>query len=117
MDCIMKLLFDQNISHRIVNQIVDLFPDAKQVRGLGIENFSDRAIWEFAKEKGFTIVTFDGDFYDFSLLYGHPPKIIWLRSLNQTNRNIVFILRKYHSRIEEFFVDQDLACLEIIHKD
>ena len=56
----MKLLFDQNISHRIVNQIIDVFPEAKQVREIGIENFSDRSIWEFAKEKEYTIVTFDG---------------------------------------------------------
>lgn len=35
----MKLLFDQNISHRLVNQIIDIFPEAKQVRELGIESF------------------------------------------------------------------------------
>jgi len=112
----MKLLFDQNISHRIIQLVIDIFPESKQVRELGIENFSDKSIWEFAKAGGFTIVTFDGDFYNFSLIYGHPPKIIWLRCLNQTTKNIEVILRKHRSKIEEFFLDQDLACLEIIHK-
>jgi predicted nuclease of predicted toxin-antitoxin system len=112
----MRLLFDQNISHRIISQIVDIFPEAKQVRELGIENFSDRSIWEFAKEKEYTIVTFDGDFYDLSLVYGHPPKIIWLRCLNQTTKNIEVILRKFHTEIEIFFLEDDLACFEIIQK-
>ncbi|EKB47652.1 DUF5615 family PIN-like protein [Cecembia lonarensis] len=112
----MRLLFDQNISHRLVKQIIDLFPEAKQVRELGIENFSDRSIWEFAKEKEYIIVTFDGDFYDFSLVYGHPPKIVWLRCLNQTTKNIEVVLRKYHSKIMDFYLDKDLACLEIIQK-
>lgn len=34
----MKLLFDQNISHRIVHLLEDLIPHAKQVRSLGLEN-------------------------------------------------------------------------------
>ena len=72
----MRLLFDQNISHRLTNRLLDIFPEVKQVRELGIENYSDRVIWEFAKENNYTIVTFDGDFYDFSLVWGHPPKII-----------------------------------------
>ena len=41
---------------------------------MGLENSSDKQIWEYAKEHDFTIVTFDGDFYDFSLVWGHPPK-------------------------------------------
>ena len=113
----MKLLFDQNISFRIIKQIKDVFPESKQVRELGIENFSDRSIWNFAKENGFTIVTFNSDFYDFSLVYGHPPKIIWLRAMVQTTKNIEFLLRKHQSKILGFFEDKELACLEIIQKD
>jgi predicted nuclease of predicted toxin-antitoxin system len=36
-----SLLFDQNISFRIISKIASNFPTAKQVRQLGIENFSD----------------------------------------------------------------------------
>jgi len=72
----MKLLFDQNISHRLISLIQDILPEARQVRQIGLENTSDKQIWEYAKEHDFTIVTFDGDFYDFSLVWGHPPKII-----------------------------------------
>ena len=45
----MKLLFDQNISHRLLNNIQDILPEAKQVRNLGLENNSDKQIWEYAK--------------------------------------------------------------------
>lgn len=38
----MKLLFDQNISFRLIRKIADVFPEAKQVRELGLENFTDR---------------------------------------------------------------------------
>jgi len=52
----MKLLFDQNLSFRIVLKLHELFPEAKQVRSLGLENSTDREIWEYAKRNEFTIV-------------------------------------------------------------
>jgi predicted nuclease of predicted toxin-antitoxin system len=60
----MKLLFDQNISHRLINRIQDILSHSHQVRELNLENATDKEIWEYAKENGFTIVTFDADFYD-----------------------------------------------------
>lgn len=99
---LMKLLFDQNISFRLINHIQDILPESKQVRELGLENHSDKQVWEYAKQNEFTIVTFDADFYDFSLVWGHPPKIIWIRAYNQTTDNIEKILRKYLSTMQEF---------------
>jgi len=111
----MKLLFDQNISYRLLNRIQDVLPEAKQVRELGLENYSDKQIWEFAKENDYIIVSFDADFYDFSLVWGHPPKIIWIRTFNQTTKNIEELLRKYMNTMQEFLQDKELACLEIIN--
>lgn len=111
----MKILFDQNISHRLVNRILDIFPDAKQLRDIGIENSTDRQIWEFAKKEDYIIVSFDSDFYDFSLVWGHPPKIIWIRTWNQTTAEIEFLLRKHTHNIEAFVENHELACLEIIN--
>jgi predicted nuclease of predicted toxin-antitoxin system len=51
----MKLLFDQNISHRLISLIQDILPEARQVRQIGLENSSDKQIWEYAKEHNFTI--------------------------------------------------------------
>ncbi len=58
----MKLLFDQNISFRVVRELTEYFPEAKQVRELNLENTTDRQIWEYAKQNGYTIITFDSDF-------------------------------------------------------
>ncbi len=111
----MKLLFDQNISHRLISLIQDILPEAKQVRQIGLENSSDKQIWEYAKDHDYTILTFDGDFYDVSLVWGHPPKIIWIRTYNQTTKNVEKILRKYMNTLIDFQDDKDLACLEIIN--
>lgn len=112
----MKLLFDQNISFRILSKISNFFPEAKQVRGLGIENFSDFEIWKFAKENNYTIVTFDADFYDLANLKGHPPKIIWLRFGNTKTDFLAEVLNSRNSIIKDFILSKEyaeIACLEI----
>jgi len=110
------LLFDQNISFRIVKKIQDTFPNSKQIKELGLENYSDNEIWKFAKNKNFTIVTFDSDFFEISNLKGHPPKIIWLRTGNTTTENIVEILKLKEDLIKDFIENpsySEINCLEI----
>ena len=112
----MKLLFDQNISFRLVKKIADLYSDAKHVKGLGIENKSDPEIWSFAKRHGFTIVTFNEDFYELSIVQGSPPKIIWLRTGNTSTGDLEVILIKNHDLIDAFMSNEnykELSCLEI----
>jgi len=70
----MKLLFDQNISYRLVKQIIELFPGSKQVRELGLENSTDIEIFDFAKRNDFSIVTFDSNFYDLNVIKGFLQK-------------------------------------------
>ena len=111
-----KLLLDQNISFRVVRKVSFLFPEAKQVRELGLENSSDQDIWEFARTHGFSIVTFDADFYDLAALKGHPPKIIWLRTGNTRTDDIAQLLLDKADDIEEFIKQDDyreVACLEV----
>lgn len=100
----MKLLFDQNISFRILSKISTFFSEAKQVRELGIENFSDVEIWKFAKENDYTIVTFDADFYDLANLKGHPPKIISLRFGNTKTDFLAEVLNSRNSIIKDFIL-------------
>lgn len=112
----MKLLFDQNISFRIISKIETNFPEAKQVRQLGIENYTDIDIWKFAKENNYTIITFDGDFYDLSNFKGFPPKIIWLRFGNTKTDFIASIINSKHLIIKDFITSKEyseIACLEI----
>ncbi len=72
----MKLLLDENLSDRIIHRIIDFYPNSNHVKTLGLINTDDAIIWEYAKMNGFVIVSKDYDFYQRSLLYGHPPKFI-----------------------------------------
>ena len=108
----MNLLFDQNISFRLLKKIKDFYPNAKQVKELGLENASDIEIFNFAKSNDFTIVTFDSDFFDLNTLYGFPPKIIWIRTGNTTTQNLEIILKEKFELIE-LFISEDYGCLEI----
>jgi predicted nuclease of predicted toxin-antitoxin system len=111
----MKLLFDQNISYRIVDKLINYFPDCKHTSQVGLTDCEDPEIYNFARKNGYLIVTFDSDFYDLSLINGIPPKIIWLRTGNLTTNEIVELLRKNFEVINDFILnpDQDLTCLQI----
>lgn len=55
-------------------------------------------------------------FYDLSMVYGHPPKIVWLRCLNQTTKNIEVILGKFHLEIEIFLLTTIWPVLKLFKK-
>ena len=112
----MKLLFDQNISFRIEKKISAIFLDSKHISNVGLLNKEDIEIWTFAKLNGFTIVTFDSDFFDLSIVKGTPPKIIWFRSGNAPTDKIAEILHEKHQTIRDFIENIDkaeISCLEI----
>ncbi|MFN9581897.1 MAG: DUF5615 family PIN-like protein [Bacteroidota bacterium] len=112
----MRLLFDQNISFRVANKLKTEFPGCGQVRELNLEDKSDREIWDFAKREQYTIVTFDADFYDLVTLYGHPPKVVWLRVGNTSSDNLIKVFMNRSEVIKAFVTDSnyaDIGCLEI----
>ncbi len=114
----MKLLFDQNISHRVIGLLKKEFPLAQQVRELGLEDATDKDIWEYSKKKhNFSIVTFDADFYDLNVLLGTPPQIIWLRLGNMSTKNIASFLQKKDIITAFLSETKDLGCLEIYQVD
>ena len=114
--CFMRLLFDQNISYRITKKIQAYFPDCQHVSDCGLMDCEDPEIWIYAKDNDFAIVTFDSDFYDISLINGHPPKIIWIREGNLSNNELAQLIIKNYDLIKIFLEDEsskDIACFEI----
>ena len=112
----MKLLFDQNISHRVVNHLKDQIPEVHHVRDFNLQYATDKEIWNFARENGFAIITFDSDFNDLATLFGLPPKIIWLRFGNTRTQNLVQEIINRKDLITSFLDDENMttiACLEI----
>jgi predicted nuclease of predicted toxin-antitoxin system len=57
-----NLLLDENLSPRLTPRLGPLFPKLTHVREVGLKQASDEAIWEWAKQNGYTIVTTDSDF-------------------------------------------------------
>ena len=70
----MKLLFDENISHRILKSLNPVFENCIHVKNISTKLKSDPEIWDYAKNNDCTIVTFDEDFYEWMLIKGFPQK-------------------------------------------
>jgi predicted nuclease of predicted toxin-antitoxin system len=109
----MKLLFDQNISFRIMRLLPDIFADCRHVRSVGLNNRNDMEIWQFAKQNGFTVVTFDSDFSDIATLRGFPPKIVWLRTGNLNTAETAERIILNSNKIASFINYPEQYCLEI----
>ncbi len=99
----MKLLFDANISRRIVPLLADLFPESAHVSELGFSGEApDGAIWEFAKREGFLIVTADADFIRLVERYGAPPQVVRLERMDYSTQEAASLIRRYAIGIAEF---------------
>lgn len=110
----MKFLFDENISFRVVKKVSTLAPESLHVSRSGlVQPASDIDIWNFAKKKGFILVSFDEDFQDLSHLNGFPPKVILLRVGNSSTQHIVEILIGKWIDIEQFYHSETFGLLEI----
>jgi len=109
----MKLLFDNNLSHKLVARLNDIFPNSTHVMTVELDESEDVEIWTFAKENDFTIVTKDIDFNEISLVLGYPPKIIWIRVGDCKVIDIEKIIRKNHVMVNDFYRNQSLGIIEI----
>jgi predicted nuclease of predicted toxin-antitoxin system len=89
----MKLLFDQNLSHRLVVALEDVFAGSQHVRAIGLAEADDLAVWNYAIRNDFVIVTQDSDYADWNKLLGTPPWIVWVRCGNASTDTIEKKLR------------------------
>lgn len=109
----MRLLFDNNLSLRLVELLVDLYPGSIHVRSLRFQRASDQEIWDYAKASGYVIVSKNTDFHQRSFLRGTPSKVIWIRRSNCSTGEIAEVIRTRSPEIESFDKDQDASFLAI----
>jgi len=102
----MKLLFDQNLSPRLPRLLADIYPESLHVREIGMREATDTQIWQYAQTHDFLIVSKDSDFQARSLLYGCPPKFVWLRVGNCPVKPIEELLRNHSAAIHTFAQDE-----------
>ena len=98
----MKLLLDENLSHRLVTRLEEDFPGTASVSQIGLGSKPDTVIWDYAQKNGFTIVSKDGDLREFSFFRGHPPKVIWLDIGNTGTDLVADLLQGNKDRIAAF---------------
>jgi predicted nuclease of predicted toxin-antitoxin system len=108
-----KLLFDQNLSYRIIKQIKHLFPDSNHVRLLNLDKTDDIGIWQYAKDHNFHIVSKDTDFIDINILEGFPPKVIWINTGNVSTDAIIALIKKKSKIILAFLDVDEIGLLEL----
>jgi predicted nuclease of predicted toxin-antitoxin system len=106
-----KLLFDENLSRRLVPRLTDLFPGSSHVVFEAMLQNPDIIVWEHAKAQGFAIVTADADFYELSTAFGPPPKMIWLRGCDYPTAVAERLIRSQAIRMLEFLQDEDRGVL------
>ena len=88
-----RLLFDENLSSRLVAAVGDIYADSAHVADLGLLGAPDRDVWAQAPAAGFVLVTKDEDFHRLSVLLGPPPKVIWIRLGNCATADVARLLR------------------------
>ncbi len=109
----MKLLFDENLSPALPRRISDLFPNSVHVRDVGMKAMDDPIVWDYAKDNGFMIVSKDADMHDLSLVYGNPPKVVWLRLGNCSTRQVEELLRQDFEVIKLFYENEYVSLLAL----
>ncbi|MCP5054168.1 MAG: hypothetical protein GY940_43780 [bacterium] len=110
----MKLLLDQNLSPKLVTSVRDIYPGSLHIQDVRVGPGDDKDVWDFAHKENFTIVTKDSDFSERSLLFGFPPKVIWIRRGNCSTREIETILRLNRETIEMLREDSNIGVLTLL---
>ena len=108
-----RLLIDHNLSPRLVARLADIFPNSQHVAYLNMADAKDSEIWEYARSSECLIVTKDADFGEFSIVWGVPPKVIWIQRGNCSTNDIEAILRQNHELIQSFCLDGAAAILTL----
>jgi predicted nuclease of predicted toxin-antitoxin system len=107
----MKLLFDQNLSPKLVRRLADLFPGSSHVQALGLDCAGDDQVWHHARLHGFAVVTKDEDYNTLSVLRGSPPKVVWVQSGNCKTAQVEALFRAHFADVDAFDKDPSLGTL------
>ena len=78
---------------------------------LGLAQALDKEVWNFVRENDYLVVTKDADFSELSLMWGFPPKVVWIRRGNCSTREIETMLRKNYAFIEALSTDHNTGIL------
>ena len=107
----MKLLFDENVSHKLVGRLASEYPGSMHIRDIGLRGAEDDRVWSQARADGYVIVSKDTDFRERSYVEGFPPKVIWLDVDNAGTTAITELLQRERERVERFEAQEESSLL------
>ncbi len=111
----MKLLIDQNISHRIIQKIGSSFDIIRHVKDIGLYDENDCKIFIYARENQYDgIITIDEDFVKLVDAFSIPPKIIWVRTGNCSTDFLANLLNNKSDKIKAFLNNPEFSIYEIL---
>ena len=112
----MKILLDANISYKLTNILAPIFEECTHVDFIGLDvPIEDIDIWNYALDNGFVIITKDTDFVDLMDLKGFPPKVVLLKTGNNSSKALAELLINVKQNIIEL-ENSNFGLLEIINK-
>ena len=109
----MKLLFDENLSVRLVALLQADHPGSAHVEQLLGRGHSDLEVCEYARSNGFAIMSKDNDFRQRAFLLGPPPKVVWLSVGNAGTDAITALVRARAEDLKRFEGNPEEALLVI----
>ena len=109
----MKLLFDENLSARLVALLRAEYPGSVHVEQLLGRGRDDGEVWEYARVNGFVIASKDNDFRQRAFLLGPPPKVVWLSVGNAGTDVIAALLKARTGDLDRFGANPEEALMVI----
>ena len=97
----MRLLFDANLSPRLIKRLDDLFPESTHVQEIGLTTPDDE-VWTYAVSHQLVVVTKDDDFRSKALLVAPPGKVILLTLGNCSTESVEDLFRRETPAIVAF---------------
>ena len=108
-----RLIFDENLSPSLKYALRDIYPQSLHVFDIGLDEVDDPAIWEYAKDVGYIIVTKDSDFLELSDRLGHPPKVVRLKCGNCPTSEVEALLREEYGKLRALYRNEQKGNAQI----
>ncbi|MDR2865033.1 MAG: DUF5615 family PIN-like protein [Spirochaetaceae bacterium] len=113
----MKILLDANISWKSTKILSPILGECLHVDNIGITvPARDIDIWNYAKKNEFIMITKDNDFIDLLEIKGYPPKIVLLKTGNNSSKALVQLIINSKKLIQELN-ENDYGILELINRE